>query len=79
MSTITAILTPSSDGTLHLPLPSGWPEGAVRVKAELMPVMEGQHNLADVAGLKGFGCLHGKVWMAPDFEEPLEDFRDYSA
>lgn len=27
--------------------------------------------------LKGFGCLRGKISMAVDFEEPLEDFKDY--
>jgi hypothetical protein len=29
--------------------------------------------------LKGFGCLRGKISMAPDFDEPLEDFKDYMA
>jgi prevent-host-death family protein len=23
------------------------------------------------------GTLKGKIWMAPDFDEPLEDFKDY--
>ena len=26
---------------------------------------------------KGFGSLKGKIWMSPDFDEPLEDFKDY--
>lgn len=26
---------------------------------------------------KGFGCLKGKVWMADDFNEPLDDFKEY--
>lgn len=25
----------------------------------------------------GFGCLKGKIWMSEDFDEPLEDFKDY--
>ncbi len=25
----------------------------------------------------GFGILKGKVWMADDFDEPLDDFREY--
>jgi len=25
----------------------------------------------------GFGILKGKVWMADDFNEPLEDFKEY--
>jgi len=23
------------------------------------------------------GCLHGKIWIAEDFNAPLEDFREY--
>jgi len=25
----------------------------------------------------GFGCLKGQIWMSDDFDEPLEDFKDY--
>jgi hypothetical protein len=25
----------------------------------------------------GFGCLKGQIWMADDFDAPLEDFKDY--
>ena len=25
----------------------------------------------------GRGCMKGKMWMADDFDEPLEDFREY--
>jgi len=25
----------------------------------------------------GFGCLKGRIWMSDDFDEPLEDFKDY--
>ena len=25
----------------------------------------------------GFGCLKGKIWMSEDFDEPLDDFKDY--
>jgi len=24
-----------------------------------------------------FGCLKGQIWMAEDFDAPLEDFSDY--
>ena len=24
-----------------------------------------------------FGCLSGQIWMADDFDAPLEDFKDY--
>ena len=26
---------------------------------------------------KIIGAFRGKVWMSPDFDEPLEDFKDY--
>jgi len=26
---------------------------------------------------KGFGCLKGKIRMTPDFDAPLEDFKEY--
>jgi hypothetical protein len=48
MSTITTILEPNEDGTVHLPVPAAW------------------------------GCLRGKISMSPDFDEPLEDFKDYA-
>jgi hypothetical protein len=25
----------------------------------------------------GFGCLKGKIHLAPDWDEPLEDFKEY--
>ena len=24
-----------------------------------------------------FGCLKGQIWMADDFDAPLDDFKDY--
>ena len=24
-----------------------------------------------------FGALKGKIWISPDFDEPLEEFKDY--
>ncbi len=24
-----------------------------------------------------FGSAKGKIWMSPDFDEPLEEFKDY--
>jgi hypothetical protein len=25
----------------------------------------------------GLGCLEGQIWMADDFDAPLDDFKDY--
>ena len=75
MSTISAIFEPAADGTLHLPVPAAWRKLSIRVKAELEPVAKP----AAEESLKGFGCLRGKISMAADFDEPLEDFKDYMA
>jgi hypothetical protein len=76
MNTITAILEPHEDGTLHLPVPSAWRRQAIRVKAEMEPVTSSVEQQTEES-LQGFGCLRGKISMLPDFDEPLEDFRDY--
>lgn len=77
MSVITVILEPSADGTLHLPVPAEWRHRAIRVKAELEPVSFETKAALVSANLKGFGCLKGKIRMTPDFDEPLEVFKDY--
>ena len=70
MSTITAILEPDADGTLHLPLPEEWRHQSIRVKAELEPLP------AITRATPRPGCLKG-FRMAPDFDEPLEEFKEY--
>lgn len=74
MSTISAVFEPAADGTLHLPIPAAWRKLAIRVTAELQPVERPAAN----TDLKGFGCLRGKISMAKDFDEPLEDFTEYT-
>ena len=68
MSTITVILEPDSDGTRHLPLPPELRHGKLKVTATLEPAPPLRKAKA--------GCLKG-IWMAPDFDEPLEDFNEY--
>ncbi len=75
MNTITAILEPAADGMLHLPLPAAWRGRLVRVKAELEPIPP-QEPPAGTESLQGFGYLKGRIWMSPDFDKPLEDFKD---
>lgn len=70
MSTFTAILEAHPDGSLHLPLPEELRHRKVKVTATLEPV-------PTTAPLPRFGCLAGKIWMAPDFDAPLDDFKDY--
>jgi len=76
MNTITAIMEPHEDGTLHLPIPEAWRHRAIRVKAEIEPIPSSPDQTPAEA-LKGFGCLRGKISMSPDFDDPLEDFKDY--
>jgi hypothetical protein len=79
VSTIKAILEPQADGTVHLPLPPELRQGRLNVTATVEPVPPAPPNDATNTSenLNGFGCLQGKIWMAPDFDEPLEDFKDY--
>ena len=72
MSTITAILEPDADGTLHLPLPEELRHGKIQVTATVQRADEAAPRArAGVwIGRQGF-------WMAPDFDAPLEDFREY--
>ena len=81
MNLITTVIEPDADGTLHLPLPMAWRHQSIRVRAELEPVgVAPEHGIGEaVENLKGFGCLRGKILLSPDFDEPLEDFKDYMA
>ena len=78
MSTISVILEPSADGTLHLPVPAEWRTLPIHVKAELEPAVSALKP-ANKESLKGFGCLRGKISMTPDFDEPLDDFKEYAS
>jgi hypothetical protein len=71
MSTIKATLEADADGTLHLPLPPELREGKLTVTATIQSANEPDLRL------KGFGCLKGKIWMAADFDAPLDDFKEY--
>jgi hypothetical protein len=68
-------LAPESDGTIRLPLPQELRGGNVKVEAILEPV--NQLPAAPSTNLKGFGALKGEIWLAPDFDEPLDDFAEY--
>lgn len=76
VSTITAILEPDADGTLHLPLPAELRHGKVKVEAKLEAAVQAFPD-EETGSLKGFGALRGQIRMTPDFDEPLEDFKDY--
>lgn len=69
VSTITAILEPDADGSVHLPLPPELRHSTVKVTATV--------EAASVTARPRFGFLSGKIELAPDFDEPLEDFKEY--
>jgi hypothetical protein len=71
MSTISAILEPGADGSLRLPLPPELRHGKVKIEAKL--------EAAESPGPQPkFGCLAGKITLAPDFDEPLDNFKEYA-
>jgi prevent-host-death family protein len=35
------------------------------------------HPIKSGKALRRMGWMKGKIWMAPDFEEPLKDFAEY--
>ena len=39
--------------------------------------MERVQSSNDSIKNRGYGSLKGKIWMAEDFDEPLEDFKGY--
>ena len=73
MAIISAILEPDPDGSLHLPLPPELRGGKVWIEAKLESVA--RKPTPAKAGL--WQNLPGEFRMAADFDEPLEDFREY--
>ena len=55
---------------MHLPVPPDLRHSAVKVTATLEAASASKAR-------PRFGCLAGKIHLAPDFDEPLEDFQDY--
>ena len=76
MATLTAIIEPSPDETLHLPLPAELRSSKIRVIASVTPI-DSQQQIPHKNRDPGCGCLKGKIHMAHDFEAPLNDFEDY--
>jgi hypothetical protein len=75
VNSITAILTPDADGTLHIPVPPGLRGARVKVQATFEAADPA--DPAELARLRGFGAFKGKIILAPDFDDELADFREY--
>ena len=80
MATIEAVF---EGGVFRPTEPVSLPEGSrVTVVVVDRPAPTGDAPPADSAPAKRdrppmFGALKGKMWIAPDFDEPLEEFKDY--
>lgn len=47
------------------------------VEAVLLPLAKKQQAKPEEKPRRKAGNGEGKVWMSPDFDEPLEEFKDY--
>jgi hypothetical protein len=60
MSTITAILEPDPDGTLHLPVPAEWREGKLKVTAVIEAVSDISEQTAREAAVAALKRLRAR-------------------
>ncbi len=67
---------PEEDGTLRLAVPEELRHSKVHISATLTKVTE-QPKEEEAPRGRGFGAFKGKIVMAPDFDAPLDDFKDY--
>ncbi len=78
MSTITLILEPDADGTLHLPLPAELRHGKVKVEARLEAA--DAEEITPVPGsLKTFGPLKEKNSILTDSDKPVGGIQSRAA
>ncbi len=78
MSTITAILEPAADGTLHLPVPAAWRKLSIRIRAELEPAEAPAAGVYSAEWRSAFGSIRDESFMPPPrggvrSVEPLDD------
>lgn len=78
MSTITAILEPAADGTLHLPVPEAWRHLSIRVKAEMEPAGTSPTGSYSAEWSSAFGSISDECFTPPPrgtvrSVEPMDD------
>ena len=69
--TVTQTVEIPLDRRITLEVPREIPTGEVILTFTPNPAVQKQNKE------RGFGCLKGQIWMADDFDAPLEDFKDY--
>jgi hypothetical protein len=75
MSTITKDVVIPPDRRIVLELPADCPSGQAKITVIIEPDPSEDKPKNTIASLYGKG--KGKVWMADDFDAPLEDFKEY--
>jgi len=71
--TITQTVEIPADRRLIIEVPREVPVGKTQVIIQF-PV---QAEESEPKKVPVFGCLKGQIWMADDFDAPLDDFKDY--
>ena len=54
-----------------------WLEQLWQLKQTLDATEAGPSHPPQGRVMRGYGKYAGKIWMSEDFDEPLEDFKDY--
>lgn len=49
----------------------------LRAEGYIDALLEEAKEMGHVSTNRGYGSLKGKIWMSDDFNEPLEDFKDF--
>ena len=75
MSTITKDVVIPPNRKIMLDLPDDCPAGQAKITVIVEPDLSEDKPKITIASL--FGKGRGKVWMADDFDAPLEDFKEY--
>lgn len=75
MSTVVKQIIIPSNRRINIELPADTPEGEAVVTLTIEPKSAKKKPINRVGEL--FGQGKGEIWMADDFDAPLEDFKDY--
>ena len=70
--TITQTVDIPADRRITLEVPREVPSGPV-----VLTFTPASSAKAEPLKEREFGCMKGKIWMADDFDAPLDDFKDY--
>ena len=77
MMTITQIVDIPANRRIFIDVPHEVPTGRASLIIQYPAPLETQETVSATKKKPVFGCLKGQIWMSDDFDEPLEDFKDY--